>query len=226
MVDGWQVHPTSSGYHILNGYQFVTVIERSGNILISEWKKNNGVKADGAQNGRDSATKTHLTLPCQPSCTPTHYFHTLLPATLFGAPPEGTMSTATAAPLGSGPKPLLQAQSTAQRLPTQANQQQQPQSGLRYPSNRKTIYDRNLNRTRTAELSRASFGYLFAEMVTYAQRRVTGIQDLERRYVYSSQNSASKRLRAHTHTHTPNGLLAHSLSHHYHCAPRTKIFTN
>ncbi|KAL9002462.1 MAG: hypothetical protein Q9188_004612 [Gyalolechia gomerana] len=52
---------------------------------------------------------------------------------------------------------------------------------LRTPSNRKTIYDRNLNRTRTAELSRASFAYLFSEMVSYAQKRVTGIQDLERR---------------------------------------------
>ncbi|PGH05150.1 hypothetical protein AJ80_08386 [Polytolypa hystricis UAMH7299] len=57
----------------------------------------------------------------------------------------------------------------------------QPSTGLRVPSNRKTIYDRNLNRGRNAELSKASFAYLFAEMVTYAQRRVTGIQDLERR---------------------------------------------
>ncbi|TPX20744.1 TRAPP subunit trs31 [Coccidioides immitis] len=53
-------------------------------------------------------------------------------------------------------------------------------TGLRVPSNRKTIYDRNLNRSRNAESSRASFAYLFAEMVTYAQRRVTGVQDLER----------------------------------------------
>ncbi|KAI9883495.1 MAG: DNA-directed DNA polymerase alpha subunit pol12 [Watsoniomyces obsoletus] len=53
--------------------------------------------------------------------------------------------------------------------------------GLRYPSNRKTIYDRNLNRSRTAELSRASFALLFGEMIGYAQRRVTGIQDLEKR---------------------------------------------
>ncbi|RJE24703.1 Transport protein particle [Aspergillus sclerotialis] len=53
--------------------------------------------------------------------------------------------------------------------------------GLRVPSNRKTIYDRHLNRSRTAELSRASFAFLFSEMVTYAQRRVTGIQDLEKR---------------------------------------------
>lgn len=46
---------------------------------------------------------------------------------------------------------------------------------------RKTIYDRHLNRTRTADLSRAAFAYLFNEMITYAQRRVTGIADLEKR---------------------------------------------
>jgi trafficking protein particle complex subunit 5 len=55
------------------------------------------------------------------------------------------------------------------------------QSGLRYPSNGKTIYHRPLNRTKTAELSAASFAYLFSEMVVYAQRRVRGIQDLEAR---------------------------------------------
>ncbi|KAJ9614822.1 Trafficking protein particle complex subunit 31 [Knufia peltigerae] len=54
-------------------------------------------------------------------------------------------------------------------------------STLRYPSTRKTIYDRNLNRSRNAELSRASFAYLFMEMVSYAHRRVKGIQDFERR---------------------------------------------
>lgn len=54
-------------------------------------------------------------------------------------------------------------------------------SGLRYPSNGKTIYHRPLNRTKTAELSKAAFAYLFAEMVSYAQRRVTGIQELEKR---------------------------------------------
>ncbi|KAM5344849.1 hypothetical protein ACJ41O_010711 [Fusarium nematophilum] len=51
--------------------------------------------------------------------------------------------------------------------------------GLRYPSNGKTIYHRPLNRSKTAELSQASFAYLFGEMVTYAQRRVKGIQELE-----------------------------------------------
>ncbi|KAK4151998.1 NO signaling/Golgi transport ligand-binding domain-containing protein [Chaetomidium leptoderma] len=55
------------------------------------------------------------------------------------------------------------------------------QAGLRYPSNGKTIYHRPLNRTKTAELSQSSFAYLFSEMVSYAQRRVTGIQELEKR---------------------------------------------
>ncbi|OQD63890.1 hypothetical protein PENPOL_c008G05635 [Penicillium polonicum] len=64
---------------------------------------------------------------------------------------------------------------------TQQAQLSQQSPGLRVPSNRKTIYDRHLNRSRNAELSRASFAFLFGEMVTYAQRRVTGIQDLEKR---------------------------------------------
>ncbi|OQE44599.1 hypothetical protein PENCOP_c002G00611 [Penicillium coprophilum] len=64
---------------------------------------------------------------------------------------------------------------------SQQAQQSQQSPGLRVPSNRKTIYDRHLNRSRNAELSRASFAFLFGEMVTYAQRRVTGIQDLEKR---------------------------------------------
>lgn len=60
---------------------------------------------------------------------------------------------------------------------------QDKQPGLRYPTSGKTIYHRPLNRTKTAELSQASFAYLFSEMVGYAQRRVTGIQDLEKRFV-------------------------------------------
>jgi trafficking protein particle complex subunit 5 len=55
------------------------------------------------------------------------------------------------------------------------------QSTLRLPSSRKTIYDRNLNRSRNAELSRSSFAYLFMEIVSYAHKRVRGIQDFERR---------------------------------------------
>ncbi|OCK78806.1 trafficking protein particle complex subunit 5 [Lepidopterella palustris CBS 459.81] len=53
--------------------------------------------------------------------------------------------------------------------------------GLRYPSNKKTIYDRNLSRSKNSELSRAAFAYLFVEMISYAQKRVKGIADLEKR---------------------------------------------
>lgn len=65
---------------------------------------------------------------------------------------------------------------------SQAQQRSQP--GLRYPSSGKTIYHRPLSRSRTQELSQASFAYLFGEMVSYAQKRVTGIQDLEKRYSF------------------------------------------
>lgn len=58
--------------------------------------------------------------------------------------------------------------------------------GLRYPTNGKTIYSRTLNRSRTSELSQSSFAYLFSEMVSYAQKRVTGIQDLEKRFVLTA----------------------------------------
>lgn len=59
------------------------------------------------------------------------------------------------------------------------------QPGLRYPSNGKTIYHRPLNRTRTSELSQASFAYLFSEMISYAQRQVRDIQDLEKKCAIS-----------------------------------------
>ncbi|UKZ72735.1 hypothetical protein TrVFT333_000369 [Trichoderma virens FT-333] len=55
------------------------------------------------------------------------------------------------------------------------------ESGLRVPSNGKTIYHRPINRTKTSELSQASFAFLFSEMVAYAQKRVKGIQELEHR---------------------------------------------
>jgi hypothetical protein len=56
-------------------------------------------------------------------------------------------------------------------------------SGLRYPSNKKSIYDRNLNRSKNAELSRAAFAYLFIEMIAYAQKGAKDVGDLEQRYV-------------------------------------------
>ncbi|MCJ1308947.1 Trafficking protein particle complex subunit 5 [Agyrium rufum] len=78
-------------------------------------------------------------------------------------------------------KAALSNTSSPQPPSSSSSQSGQRSGGLRTPSNRKTIYDRNLNRTRNNELSRASFAYLFSEMVQYAQRRVTGIQDLEKR---------------------------------------------
>lgn len=66
-------------------------------------------------------------------------------------------------------------------LPAAGATQRGPTPGLRYPANGKTIYHRPLNRSLKQELSQASFAYLFGEMVSYAQKRVTGIQDLEKR---------------------------------------------
>ncbi|KAF8198303.1 NO signaling/Golgi transport ligand-binding domain-containing protein [Mycena galopus ATCC 62051] len=47
---------------------------------------------------------------------------------------------------------------------------------------RPNIYDRNLvNKTRITEVSGAAFTFLFSEIVQYTQKRVNGINDLERR---------------------------------------------
>ncbi|KAF9960837.1 TRAPP subunit trs31, partial [Modicella reniformis] len=47
----------------------------------------------------------------------------------------------------------------------------------RNPTN---ILDRPLNKTRGAEVSVSAFAFLFSEMLQYTQKRVHGIQDLER----------------------------------------------
>ncbi|KAK2461730.1 hypothetical protein APHAL10511_006193 [Amanita phalloides] len=46
---------------------------------------------------------------------------------------------------------------------------------------RPDIYDRNLNKSRSAEVSGSAFAFLFSEVVQYTQKRVSGINDLERR---------------------------------------------
>ena len=63
--------------------------------------------------------------------------------------------------------------------------------GLRYPSNKKSIYDRNLNRSKNAELSRAAFAYLFIEMIAYAQKGAKDVGDLEQRYAISQDGTAT-----------------------------------
>jgi hypothetical protein len=55
-------------------------------------------------------------------------------------------------------------------------------AGTPKPSSRPNIYDRPLNKTRTAEVSASAFTFLFSEIVQYMQKRVSGIDDLERRY--------------------------------------------
>ncbi len=94
-----------------------------------------------------------------------------------------SLSSSAVGGIGKGPAPIrdLPLQQQQQHLHSHSQSQTQGQSGLRYPANGKTIYHRPLNRTRTAELSQSAFAYLFSEMVSYAQRRVTGIQDLEKR---------------------------------------------
>lgn len=51
-------------------------------------------------------------------------------------------------------------------------------------SGRPNIYDRNLNKTRTADVSLSAFAFLFSEIIQYTQKRVSGIGDLERRCVF------------------------------------------
>jgi trafficking protein particle complex subunit 5 len=85
-------------------------------------------------------------------------------------------------------------------------------TGLRVPSNRKTIYDRNLNRSRNAELSRASFAYLFMEMVSYAHKRVSGIQDFEKRLNEQGYMLGSKSLDLLLYRQTPAGSSSSSSS--------------
>ena len=55
------------------------------------------------------------------------------------------------------------------------------QPSLRYPSNRKTIYDRNLNRTKTTETSLASFAYLFNTLITYHHAKSGSVSEIETR---------------------------------------------
>lgn len=82
------------------------------------------------------------------------------------------------------PNPALQSGTPSATTPLSITQKPPPVSSasLRYASTRRSIYDRNLNRTQRAELSKASFAFLFGEMIQYAQKRVSGIQDLEKKY--------------------------------------------
>jgi hypothetical protein len=81
-------------------------------------------------------------------------------------------------------RPQTQSQFTVAPAPMSGTPSQGP--GLRYPSNKKSIYDRNLNRSKNAELSRAAFAFLFIEMIAYAQNGAKDVGDLEQRCAYNS----------------------------------------
>jgi hypothetical protein len=55
--------------------------------------------------------------------------------------------------------------------------------GSARPVAKLSIYDRHLNKTKTSEVSGSAFAFLFSEVVQYTQKRVSGINDLERRSV-------------------------------------------
>ncbi|KAA8912880.1 NO signaling/Golgi transport ligand-binding domain-containing protein [Sphaerosporella brunnea] len=80
------------------------------------------------------------------------------------------------------PNPSIQSGVPTTTPPLSASKPSQlGSSNLRYASSRKSIYDRHLNRTQRSELSKASFAFLFGEMIQYAQKQVLGIQDLEKK---------------------------------------------
>lgn len=56
-----------------------------------------------------------------------------------------------------------------------------PSAAQKPNPSRPSIYDKNLNKSRFAEVSGSSFAFLFSEIVQYTQKRVSGINDLERR---------------------------------------------
>ena len=55
------------------------------------------------------------------------------------------------------------------------------QSRLRYPSTRKSIYDRNLSRTQTASTSLPSFAYIFNTIITYHHAKSGSVSEIENR---------------------------------------------
>ena len=52
---------------------------------------------------------------------------------------------------------------------------------LRYPSSRKSIYDRNLNRTKTAEVGLSAFAHLFNTIITYHHSKSDSVSEIESR---------------------------------------------
>ena len=56
-------------------------------------------------------------------------------------------------------------------------------STLRRPTANQNIQDRPIAKTRGAEVSLTSWQFMFAEIITYTQKRVAGITDFEKKCV-------------------------------------------
>lgn len=82
---------------------------------------------------------------------------------LHPGPPSSSARSSTTFPLSQAP-PLLP--------PLPANQKRTS-----------IIYDRPLVKSRGAEVSLGAWAFLFAEIVSYTQKRVSGISEFEKRYV-------------------------------------------
>jgi trafficking protein particle complex subunit 5 len=83
---------------------------------------------------------------------------------------------------------------------------------LRTPSHRRTIYDRNLNRSARAELSRSTFAYLIAESIAYHHKRIKSIADFEARLNAQGYLLGSKTLDLLLYRATPAGSSSSSTS--------------
>ena len=118
------------------------------------------------------------------SLSPSHYSTRQSSLTNFESFAKPASASSPAATIR--PQSGLQSQPGGQHLAMSGNTSQGP--GLRLPSNKKTIYDRNLNRSKNAELSRAAFAYLFIEMIAYAQKGAKDVGDLEQRYATDRQD--------------------------------------
>lgn len=78
---------------------------------------------------------------------------------------------------------LSTASSTRFSLPSAPSINTATGAPAKSPAQRPSIYDRPLNKARAAEVSASAFAFLFSEVVQYTQKRVSGINDLERRCV-------------------------------------------
>ncbi|KAK4989097.1 Trafficking protein particle complex subunit 31 [Elasticomyces elasticus] len=56
-----------------------------------------------------------------------------------------------------------------------------PHAPLRYPSTRRSIYDRNLNRTQRSQLSLSSLAHIFNALIQHAHARSPSVADFESR---------------------------------------------